>query len=74
VVSGATLRAFGYLESWFQVPKFVVSGTGRQESIKESRGLEGVVEAVTLLNTDSNLNNTRQERKNSRQETTERGQ
>ena len=58
MVSGAEIRGFGCLDSWFQVPMFVVSGTGRQKSIKAGSGLQGFVEAVTLLNTDSNLNNT----------------
>jgi len=58
VVSGTEIRCFGFLDSWYQVPEFVVSGTGRQKSTKAGRGLRGFVEAVTLLNTDSNLNNT----------------
>jgi hypothetical protein len=44
------------------VRDFVVSGTDRQESIKPGRGLRRFVEAVTLLNTDSNLINTWQGR------------
>ena len=58
VVSGAIFRVFGYQGSLYQVPKFVVSGAGRQKSIKAGRGLQGFVHAVTLLNTDSNLINT----------------
>ena len=59
MVSGAEIRGFGFLDSWYQVPKFVVSGTERQKSTKPGRGLLGFWEAVTLLNTDSNLNNTK---------------
>jgi hypothetical protein len=71
VVSGAEIRGFGFLDSWYQVPEFVVSGTGRQKSIKAGRGLRGFVKAVTLLNTDSNFTNTNQQNnrlQNKRQE------
>jgi hypothetical protein len=61
VVSGATIRVFGYSASWFQVPKFAVLGTEPQESIKPSRGLRWFLDAVTLLNTESNLPNTQGE-------------
>ena len=59
VVSGAEIRGFRYLDSCFQVPEFVVSGTGDQKTAKRSRGLHRFVQGVTLLNTDSNLINTR---------------
>jgi hypothetical protein len=59
VVSGAELRGFRYKDSCFQVQIFVLSGTGRQESIKSCSGLEEDSNGVTLLNTDSNLSNTR---------------
>jgi hypothetical protein len=39
--------------------------TEDQKSIKAGRGLRGFVDAVTLLNTDSNLNNTGPAGKNS---------
>ena len=59
VVSGAEIRAFGYFKSWFQVRKFVVSGSERQKIICANRGLKSIFTSVTLLNTDSNLDNTK---------------
>ena len=55
------LRGFRFLDSWFQVPNFVVSGTEHQKFIKPGRGLRRFVHGVTLLNTDSNPTNTRHE-------------
>ncbi len=46
--------------SGFQVPNFGVSGARLRRSVSAPGGLGQVVCSVTLLNTDSNLTNTRQ--------------
>ena len=61
MVSGAEIRGFGFLDSWYQVPKFVVSGTEVPEFVSPPKGLSHVVQVVTLLNTESNLPNTQGE-------------
>jgi len=59
VVLGTEVRGFGYQLSGYQVPDFVVSGTATQKFVSGAKGLGKLLQGVTLLNTDSNLINTR---------------
>lgn len=67
VVSGAKIRGIRYLDSCFQVLDFVLSGSEVSKKPNCNRGLQDIFHAVTLLNTDSNVINTRSRAPNSRQ-------
>ena len=57
-VLSTKLRGYRYANSGLRVENFGVLSSGNQKKPRANKGLRAIVEGVTLLNTESNFNNT----------------